>query len=65
LGFSFGLLRGVLVIVVLSTLAALTGLTQTTEWRKAWSLPAIEMITGVAKAWLPDEWAAQVGALKK
>lgn len=66
LGFAFGLLRGLLVIVVLSSLLSLTGATQTTEWRKAWTLPAIELLTGMAQAWLPDEWAAQVsGQLKK
>ncbi|MEY2706256.1 MAG: hypothetical protein RI905_5, partial [Pseudomonadota bacterium] len=36
------------------------------EWRKAWCLPAVELLTGMAKAWLPDEWAAQVSEqLKK
>lgn len=65
LGFSFGLIRGVLVIIVLSTLAALTSVTQTNEWRQAWSLPAIDMVTGISRAWLPDEWAAQVDVLKK
>ncbi len=66
LGFAFGLLRGLLVIVVLSSLLSLTGATQTNEWLKAWTLPAIELLTGMAQAWLPDEWAAQVsGQLKK
>ena len=66
LGFSFGCLRGILVIVILSSLANLTNLTNTNEWRKAWSLPAIELLTGMAKAWLPNEWADQVsGQLKK
>ncbi len=66
LGFAFGLLRGLLVVVVLSSLAALTSISQTTEWRKAWSLPAIELLIGMTQAWLPDEWAAQVsGQLKK
>lgn len=66
LGFAFGCLRGLLVIVVLSSLAALTDITHTNEWRKAWSLPAIELLTGMAKAWLPDEWADQLsGQLKK
>jgi membrane protein required for colicin V production len=66
LGFAFGLLRGLLVVVVLSSLATLTSISQTTEWRKAWSLPAIELLIGMTQAWLPDEWAAQVsGQLKK
>jgi membrane protein required for colicin V production len=66
LGFAFGLLRGLLVVVVLSSLAALTSISQTTEWRKAWCLPAIELLIGMTQAWLPDEWAAQVsGQLKK
>jgi len=66
LGFAFGLLRGLLVVVVLSSLAALTSISQTSEWRKAWSLPAIELLIGMTQAWLPDEWAAQVsGQLKK
>jgi len=50
----------------LSSLIVLTSLSQTTEWRKAWSLPAVELLTGMAQAWLPDEWAAQVSEqLKK
>jgi membrane protein required for colicin V production len=66
LGFAFGLLRGLLVVVVIGSLLTLTSVTQTTEWRKAWSLPAIELLTGMARAWLPDEWAAQVSEqLKK
>ena len=65
LGLGFGCLRGLLVIVVLSSLATLTNITDTNEWRKAWSLPAIELLTGMTKAWLPDEWADQVsGQLK-
>jgi len=66
LGFAFGSLRGVLIVVVLSSLATLTTVSQTTEWRKAWSLPVIELLIGLTQAWLPDEWAAQVsGQLKK
>jgi membrane protein required for colicin V production len=66
LGFAFGLLRGFLVIIILSSLASLTSVTSTNEWRKAWSLPAIELLTGMAQAWLPDEWASQVaGRLNK
>jgi len=66
LGFAFGSLRGVLIVVVLSSLATLTTVSQTTEWRKAWSLPAIELLIGMTQAWLPDEWAARVsGQLKK
>ncbi len=66
LGFAFGLLRGFLIVVILSSLIVLTSLSQTTEWRKAWSLPAVELLTGMAQAWLPDEWAAQVSEqLKK
>ena len=66
LDFAFGSLRGVLIVVVLSSLATLTTVSQTTEWRKAWSLPVIELLIGLTQAWLPDEWAAQVsGQLKK
>jgi len=66
LGFAFGLLRGFLVVIILSSLASLTNVTSTNEWRKAWSLPAIELLTGMAQAWLPEEWAAQVaGRLNK
>jgi membrane protein required for colicin V production len=66
LGFAFGLLRGLLIVVILSSLVVLTSLSQTTEWRKAWCLPAVELLTGMAHVWLPDEWAAQVSEqLKK
>ena len=60
LGFAFGFVRGLLIVIILSSLAAMTSVSQTTEWRKAWSLPAIELLSGMARAWLPDEWAAQL-----
>jgi membrane protein required for colicin V production len=61
LGLIFGVLRGGLIIVVLATLAALTPIPQTPAWQKAITRPAVEMATSLIKAWLPPDWAKQLG----
>ncbi|CAM3656600.1 CvpA family protein [Polynucleobacter antarcticus] len=61
LGLAFGLVRGVLVVVVLATLAALTPIPQSVAWQKAITRPAIEMATGFIKGWLPADWAKKLG----
>lgn len=65
LGFAFGLLRGLLVLIILSSLASLTSITSTTEWKKAWCLPFVETMTGMAYAWMPQEWSNQVSEQMK
>ncbi|MCE7506059.1 CvpA family protein [Polynucleobacter sp. IMCC30063] len=65
LGLIFGLLRGVVVVVILASLAALTPLTQSTDWRLAKTRTTLEIATSLIKTWLPADWASQLGALPK
>ena len=65
LGLIFGLLRGGVVVVILATLAALTPLTKTADWRLAKTRPSLEVATGLIKSWLPADWASQLGAIPK
>jgi len=60
LGLIFGLMRGVLVVVVLATLALLTPIPQTVTWQQALTRPAIETAVGFIKGWLPEDWAKQL-----
>ena len=60
LGLIFGLMRGVLVVVVLATLALLTPIPQTGAWQQALTRPAIETAVGFIKGWLPEDWAKQL-----
>lgn len=60
LGALFGLARGVLIIVVLSTLAALTSLPSNAEWKDALTRPAIEYSVSFVRSWLPPDWATKV-----
>jgi len=61
LGLVFGLARGVLIVVILATLAALTPIPQTIAWKDAITRPAVDMATGLIKGWLPADWAKQLG----
>lgn len=63
LGLIFGLLRGVVVVVILASLAALTPLTKSVDWRLAKTRPTLEVATSLIKTWLPSDWASQLGAL--
>ncbi len=60
LGGAFGTFRGVLIVVVISTLVALTDLPKSTEWQDALTRPAIETLVGVLHSWLPEDWANQL-----
>jgi len=60
LGAVFGVLRGTLIVVVISTLFALTDLPKSSEWKDALTKPAIEMAVGLINSWLPDDWASQL-----
>lgn len=60
LGTIFGLVRGVLIVIVLSTLAALTSLPSHAEWRDALTRPAIEFSVSLVRSWLPSDWATKV-----
>ena len=60
LGGAFGTFRGVLIVIVISTLVALTELPKSTEWQDALTRPAIETLVGVLHSWLPEDWANQL-----
>lgn len=59
-GFLFGMLRGVLVILVLVWLAGLTDIPQQPFWRTAKTSKAAEDVALLAKAWLPDNIARRI-----
>ncbi|MDP3621211.1 MAG: CvpA family protein [Polynucleobacter sp.] len=62
LGLAFGLVRGALIVVVLSTLAMLTPIPQTAAWKDAFTRPAIDVAMAVIQVWLPADWATRLGA---
>jgi len=57
LGSVFGILRGVLIIMVLSTLFALTDIPKSAEWKDALTRPAVDFTVSVIHSWLPIDWA--------
>jgi membrane protein required for colicin V production len=60
LGLLFGLVRGVILVVVLVALAGLTELPQMDFWRNALLRPSVEQGVRVLKPLLPDTLAAYV-----
>jgi membrane protein required for colicin V production len=59
-GVLFGLLRGMLVVLVLVLLAGLTAIPQQPFWRNAWTSEPLERIALAAKQHLPRGMAQQV-----
>ncbi|RDK05803.1 CvpA family protein [Cupriavidus lacunae] len=60
LGLMFGLLRGVLLVMVMVTLASLTKLPEEAFWRDAVSRPYVMQAMESLKPWLPPELAKYV-----
>jgi membrane protein required for colicin V production len=60
LGAIFGIMRGGLIVVVLSTLFALTDIPKSNEWKDALTRPAVDFAVGVVRSWLPSDWAEQL-----
>jgi membrane protein required for colicin V production len=60
LGALFGISRGVLIIVLLSTLFALTDIPKSNEWKDALTRPAVDVAVGFVRSWLPVDWANQL-----
>lgn len=60
LGGIFGAFRGILVVVVLAALCALTDIPKSTEWQDALTRPAVETFVGILHGWLPEDWASQL-----
>jgi membrane protein required for colicin V production len=60
LGLVFGLLRGVLLVMFLVTLAGFTKLPEEAFWRDAVSRPYVVQAMEAARPWLPPEIAKYV-----
>jgi len=60
LGGVFGLVRGVLVVMVLVLLAGLTSLPRQPVWRDAVLSHPLETVAGQVKGWLPERFAQRI-----
>lgn len=60
LGALFGLLRGVLIMVILVVLGGMTALPQQNDWRNALTSNWFEMLATAVKPWLPDAMAKRI-----
>ncbi|MDD2686505.1 MAG: CvpA family protein [Gallionella sp.] len=60
LGSIFGLLRGVLVVLVLVWLAGLTTMPEQAYWRNAYSSKVIEDFALLGKVWLPESLSQRI-----
>jgi membrane protein required for colicin V production len=60
LGASFGVLRGMLVVVLAVMLAGMTSLPAAAWWREAVLAPPLETAVIAAKPWLPQELAKRI-----
>ena len=60
MGAVFGLLRGVLLVLLLVWLAGLTSLPQQTFWRDAWASQSLQNMALFAKDFLPENVAKKV-----
>lgn len=60
LGAGFGVVRGVLIVLVGVMLAAMTALPKSQWWRDAWLAPPLETAVIAAKPWLPTELAKRI-----
>jgi membrane protein required for colicin V production len=61
LGASFGILRGLLIVLVIVMVAGLTPLPKTTWWTEAMLSPPLETVVIAAKPWMPQELARRIG----
>ncbi len=60
LGAGFGLVRGVLLVIVLVLLAGLTSLPQESFWKEAWSSQTLQNVALFTKDFLPQDVAKKV-----
>jgi membrane protein required for colicin V production len=60
LGAGFGVLRGLVVVLVLVMVAGLTSMPAMTWWRAAVFAPPLETAVIAAKPWLPQELAKRI-----
>lgn len=60
MGAGFGVLRGMLLVLVLVLLAGLTSLPQQPFWRDAWSSQSLQKVALFTKDFLPEDAAKKV-----
>lgn len=60
LGASFGLARGVLVVLILVAVSGLTTFPKQVWWRDAGFSAPLETAVVALKPWLPDEWSSKI-----
>ena len=61
LGACFGVLRGLLVVLLVVMLAGMTSLPAATWWRGAVLAPPLETVVIAAKPWMPQDLAKRIG----
>ena len=60
LGALFGLVRGIMVVLVLVAVGGLTSFPKQAWWRDAVLAPPFETAVVAVKPWLPHEWAIKI-----
>ena len=60
LGATFGLLRGIAVVVAFALIAGVTGLAQRDWWQNALLAPSLASAALALRPWLPHDWAERL-----
>jgi len=60
LGMFFGMLRGAVLLVLLTLLAGLTALPRSASWQAGWLPPTLVSVAQRCLPWLPDELAGLI-----
>lgn len=60
LGFVFGIVRGVLVVLAFVLIAGLSTLPERDWWQNSWLAPPFEAAALALKPWLPPAWAGRL-----
>jgi membrane protein required for colicin V production len=60
LGAGFGVVRGVLIVLVGVLVAGMTALPKSQWWREAWLAPPLETAVIASKPWLPAEFGKRI-----
>jgi membrane protein required for colicin V production len=60
LGAGFGFARGVVIVLIATLLAGLTGLPREPAWRNSWCGARLALLASRAKPWLPSALAKHI-----
>lgn len=60
LGATFGLLRGLAIVVAFALIAGVTGLAQREWWQNAFLAPSLASAALALRPWLPHDWAERL-----